>query len=113
MEDLGEMMEGLGRKAVAAASVLALAGTAAKNAALSAAAAAIRAGTARILEANARDMSAARAADLSGALLDRLALDEKRAEAMARGIEQVAALPDPIGTTAAEWQRPNGLSIQR
>ena len=113
MEDLGEMMEGLGRKAVAAASVLALAGTGAKNAALAAAAAAIRAGSARILEANARDMTAARAADLSGALLDRLALDEKRVEAMARGIEQVAALPDPIGTTAAEWQRPNGLRIQR
>ena len=113
MEDLGEMMEGLGHKAVAAASVLALAGTGAKNAALAAAAAAIRAGSARILEANARDMTAARAADLSGALLDRLALDEKRVEAMARGIEQVAALPDPIGATAAEWQRPNGLRIQR
>jgi glutamate-5-semialdehyde dehydrogenase len=112
-EDLGGMMERLGRNAVAAASVLALAGTAAKNAALSAAAAAIRAGSDRILEANARDMAAARAADLSGALLDRLALDEKRVEAMARGIEQVLALADPIGTIVAEWHRPNGLRIQR
>jgi glutamate-5-semialdehyde dehydrogenase len=111
--DIGEMMERLGRNAVAAASVLALAGSTAKNAALSAAAAAIRAGAHRILEANARDMSAARSADLSGALLDRLALDEKRVEAMARGVEQVMALPDPIGTTVAEWQRPNGLRIQR
>jgi glutamate-5-semialdehyde dehydrogenase len=111
--ELGELMGRLGRNAVAAASVLALAGTAAKNDALSAAAGAIRAGAGRILEANARDMSAARAAHLSGALLDRLALDEKRIESMARGIEDVMALPDPIATTAAEWQRPNGLRIQR
>ncbi len=111
--DPGEMMERLGRNAVAAASVLALAGTDAKNAALAAAAAAIRADAGKILESNARDMSAARAAGLSGALLDRLALDAQRVEAMARGIEQVMALPDPIGTTAAEWQRPNGLRIQR
>jgi glutamate-5-semialdehyde dehydrogenase len=106
-------MEGLGRNAVAAASVLALAGTAAKNAALAAAADAIRAGAGGILEANARDMAAARAARVSAALLDRLALDEKRVESMARGIEDVRALADPIGTTAAEWQRPNGLRIQR
>ncbi|MDE2261261.1 MAG: glutamate-5-semialdehyde dehydrogenase [Gammaproteobacteria bacterium] len=107
------MMERLGRNAVAAAQVLALAGTTAKNAALSASAAAIRAGAARILEANARDMSAARDAGLTGALLDRLALDEKRVESMARGIEEVAALADPIGTIAAEWRRPNDLRIQR
>src|SRR6185312_954833 len=111
--DLGEMMERLGRNAVTAASVLALAGTAAKNAALSAAAAAIRAGAAGILEANARDMSAARAANVTGALLERLALDEKRVESMARGIEEVAALADPIGAIVAQWCRPNGLRIQR
>ncbi|HEY7890172.1 MAG TPA: glutamate-5-semialdehyde dehydrogenase [Steroidobacteraceae bacterium] len=106
-------MERLGRNAAAAASVLALAGTEAKNAALSAAAGAIRAGAPRILEANARDMSAARAADVTSALLDRLALDDRRVESMARGIEEVVALQDPIGTTAAAWQRPNGLRIQR
>jgi glutamate-5-semialdehyde dehydrogenase len=111
--ELGELMTRLGRGAVAAAAVLAQAGTAAKNDALSASAGAIRSATARILEANARDMSAARAADLSGALLDRLALDEKRIESVARGIEDVLALPDPIGSTAAEWRRPNGLRIQR
>ncbi|HVC29661.1 MAG TPA: glutamate-5-semialdehyde dehydrogenase [Steroidobacteraceae bacterium] len=109
----GALMEQLGRNAVAAASVLALAGTAAKNTALSAAAAAVRTGAERILEANARDMAAARAAGLTGALLERLALDEARVEAMARSIEAVAALPDPVGTTAVEWQRPNGLRIQR
>jgi glutamate-5-semialdehyde dehydrogenase len=111
--ELGELMTRLGRRAVAAAAVVAQAGTAAKNAALAAAAGAIRAAAARILEANARDMSAARPAELSGALLDRLALDEKRIEAMACGIEDVLALPDPIGSTAAEWRRPNGLRIQR
>ncbi|MGH8328801.1 MAG: glutamate-5-semialdehyde dehydrogenase, partial [Steroidobacteraceae bacterium] len=112
-QDLGGMMERLGRNALAAASALAVAGTTAKNAALAAAAAAIRAGAAGILEANARDMSAARAAHVTGALLERLALDEKRVESMARGIEEVAALEDPIGTIVAQWRRPNGLRIQR
>jgi glutamate-5-semialdehyde dehydrogenase len=109
----GVTMERLGRNAVAAAPVLALAGTGSKNAALAAAAAAIRSGAAQILAANARDMSGARAANLTGALLDRLALDDRRIEAVARGLEEVAALPDPIGTIAAEWLRPNGLRIQR
>ena len=111
--DLRELMEQLGRNAVAAASTLALAGTAAKNAALLAAAGAIRTGVAGILAANARDMSAARAANLGGALLDRLALDESRVESMARGIEAVMALADPIGIATAEWEQPNGLRIQR
>jgi glutamate-5-semialdehyde dehydrogenase len=111
--ELGELMERLGRNAVAAAGVLAQAGTDTKNGALAAAARAVRAGAGRIIEANARDMSAARAAALTAALLDRLALDESRVESIARGIEEVMALPDPIGTTAAEWQRPNGLRIQR
>jgi glutamate-5-semialdehyde dehydrogenase len=111
--ELGELMERLGRSAVAAESVLALAGTAAKNAALAATAAAIRGSRARILEANVRDMSAARGANLSAALLDRLALDEKRVESVARAVEEIIALPDPVGTIAAEWQRPNGLRIQR
>jgi glutamate-5-semialdehyde dehydrogenase len=110
---LSERMEQLGRNAVAAAAVLAQAGSDAKSRALSAAARAVRAATARILEANARDMGAARAAALTDALLDRLALDEKRIESMARGIEDIEALPDPIGTAAAEWRRPNGLRIQR
>jgi glutamate-5-semialdehyde dehydrogenase len=111
--EVGEMMEGLGRNAVAAATVLALAGGEAKNAALAAAARALRAHVARILEANARDMQAARASGLTAALLDRLALDEKRVESIARGVEDVIALPDPVGSTAAEWRRPNGLLIQR
>src|SRR6185437_11759013 len=100
--DLAELMERLGRNALAAAAILALAGTAAKNAALGAAAAAIRAAAAGILAANERDVSAARAGNLTGALLDRLALDPQRVESMARSIEDVMALPDPVGATAAE-----------
>ncbi len=110
---VGELMEGLGKAAVRAASVLALAGTAAKNSALSVAAGAVRARQAEILAANERDMAAARAAKLTGALLDRLKLDDKRIEGIARSIEDVLGLPDPIGTVAAEWDRPNGLHIQR
>jgi glutamate-5-semialdehyde dehydrogenase len=110
---IGELMEALGKAAVKAAGVLALAGTAKKNAALVAAAASIRARRAEILAANERDMTAAQAAKLSGALLDRLRLDEKRVESIARSIEDIVAIEDPIGTTAAEWERPNGLRIQR
>jgi glutamate-5-semialdehyde dehydrogenase len=110
---IGELMEGLGKAAVEAAGVLALANTERKNTALSVAAAAVRARRGEILAANERDMSAARAAKLSGALLDRLQLDERRVEGIARSIEEVVALPDPIGTTVADWDRPNGLRIQR
>src|SRR6185312_5155116 len=110
---IGEVMEGLGKAAVKAAAVLALAGTAKKNAALVAAAASIRARRAEILASNERDMTAARAAKLSGALLDRLRLDDLRVESMARSIEEIVAIEDPIGATAAEWERPNGLRIQR
>ncbi|MDB6014019.1 MAG: proA [Gammaproteobacteria bacterium] len=110
---IGELMEGLGKAAVEAAGVLALANTERKNTALSVAVAAVRARRGEILAANERDMSAARAAKLSGALLDRLQLDEKRVEGIARSIEEVVALPDPIGTTVADWDRPNGLRIQR
>jgi glutamate-5-semialdehyde dehydrogenase len=66
-----------------------------------------------ILAANAHDMKAGEAAGLSGAMLDRLKLDTARIEAMARGVEQIASLPDPVGTVIAEWERPNGLRIQR
>jgi gamma-glutamyl phosphate reductase len=58
-------------------------------------------------------MAAARAKGLSAAMLDRLQLDPKRVEAMARGLEDIATLPDPVGGVAASWQRPNGLRISR
>jgi glutamate-5-semialdehyde dehydrogenase len=107
------VMQMLGREAVAAAAGLALASTATKNRALAAIAAALRARKAELLAANEKDMEAARAKGLSGAMLDRLALDDKRIEAMARGVEDIAALDDPIGATTAHWTRPNGLDISR
>jgi glutamate-5-semialdehyde dehydrogenase len=112
-QDLAATMQALGRDAVAAAGVLALADTATKNRALAGMASALRARRAELLAANARDMEAARAKGLSGAMLDRLALDDKRVEAMARGIEDIIGLADPIGTTIAHWTRPNGLDISR
>jgi glutamate-5-semialdehyde dehydrogenase len=81
--------------------------------ALEAAAGAIRAEAGKIAAANAKDMAAARAKGLTPALLDRLELTPERIEAMARGLEEVAALPDPVGRTLAEWERPNGLKISR
>src|SRR5262249_15211174 len=63
--------------------------------------------------ANDKDMRAAEARDLTPALLDRLKLDSKRIEAMAKGVAEVAALPDPVGRELARWKRPNGLDIAR
>jgi len=111
--ELAQLMAGLGRAAAGCRKVLAQSPAEQRNAALVAAAFAIRASGAAILAANARDMDAARARNLSAALLDRLLLDEKRIEAMARGLEEIAALPDPIGNVIAQWSRPNGLVIQR
>jgi glutamate-5-semialdehyde dehydrogenase len=110
---IAELMRGLGQAAVSAASVLAVTSTKRKNGALAGAAAAIRARCTQILEANDQDMAAATAAQLGAPLLDRLRLDGKRVEAIARSIEDIAALADPVGTVAAEWDRPNGLHIQR
>ena len=112
-EEIGELMTGLGKAAVAAAEVLALAPSAQKNAALAAAAEALRTRRAMVLAANERDVATARNAHLSAARLDRLKLDERRLEGVAAALEAVIALDDPIGTVAAEWQRPNGLRIQR
>ena len=111
--DIATVMTRLGREAVVAAEALALASTATKNLALAKIAAALRANQAALLAANARDMEAARTKGLSGAMLDRLLLDDQRVEAMARGVEEIAALADPIGSTIAQWTRPNGLDIAR
>ncbi|HTG75866.1 MAG TPA: glutamate-5-semialdehyde dehydrogenase [Steroidobacteraceae bacterium] len=111
--DLTALMTRIGDDAAAAAGALSRAGRAAKDAALRAAAGELRARSGQILSDNAADLGDARNASASAALLDRLGLDEARIEAMARGLEDIAALPDPIGTVTAEWQRPNGLVIQR
>lgn len=112
-KDVAALMARLGREARAAAAPLALASAKKKDAALLGAAMLIRANVDDLLEANAKDMAAGREKGLTPALLDRLMLDEKRIEAMARGLEEVAALPDPIGTKIAEWDRPNGLHFER
>lgn len=106
-------MQALGQRARAAAALLAKAPTAAKDKALRAAAAALRARLPELLAANAEDVAEARARHLDAALLDRLAIDEKRINAMATGLEEIADLPDPVGRKDDEWSRPNGLVIQR
>ena len=112
-DSIHELMQSIGRAAVAARQPLSLASTDAKNRALLAAAMAIRSGVGNIISANAADMESAVAAGLSPAMRDRLALDARRVEAIASGLEAVAALPDPIGSVMAQWQRPNGLQISR
>ena len=112
-EPLAAEMCVIGVAARGAARALREVTTEAKNAGLLAAAAAIRARSADILAANAEDLTLAKLEDLSPALLDRLTLDEERVEAMARGVEEVAALPDPVGRELARWTRPNGLEILR
>jgi glutamate-5-semialdehyde dehydrogenase len=111
--DLAAAMAEIGRRAREASARLALAPAEAKTAALRAGAAAIRSGANEILSTNAEDLAAAKEAGIGAALLDRLALDPKRLEAVARGLEDIAAQPDPVGRTLAEWTRPNGLRIAR
>ena len=111
--DLRQQMMGLGAAAREAARELAQVDSGPKERALRAAAAAMRARTPAILEANARDMEAGRRKGLTAAMLDRLALDEQRVEATARGVESIADFDDPVGGVIAEWERPNGLRIQR
>ncbi|HEX4507043.1 MAG TPA: glutamate-5-semialdehyde dehydrogenase [Alphaproteobacteria bacterium] len=106
------VMAAIGQSARVAAGRMALASTEAKNLALVAAAAAIRRECDAILAANRRDIDSVKG-NLSDSMIDRLALDTKRVEGIARGLEEVAALPDPVGTSLARWTRPNGLDIER
>jgi glutamate-5-semialdehyde dehydrogenase len=111
--ETAELMRGIGEAAKAARRRLAIAAPDEKNAALLAAAKALRAATPKILAANAKDIEAAKAAGRPAAFVDRLLLDEKRINGIAVGLEDIAALPDPVGTVLAEWTRPNGLKFQR
>jgi glutamate-5-semialdehyde dehydrogenase len=108
-----ELMAAMGRAARRCAHELSLASTEVKNCALRSAAAVIRACSVDIIAANARDMAAAKTSGATGAFLDRLALDTSRIEAVARGLEAIAALPDPVGRPLARFERPNGLIIER
>jgi glutamate-5-semialdehyde dehydrogenase len=107
------MMLYMGRLAREVARELALASTAQKNEALERMAARIEAGTEQIIEANRQDLEAARSKGRDLAFLDRLMLDGLRVAVIARGLREVAALPDPVGQTIAKWTRPNGLEISR
>src|SRR5712692_6078622 len=111
--DLAATIADIGRRARDAAAALALAPAEAKVRALRAAAAAVRSQANEILAANAEDVAAANEAGMRAALIDRLALDPKRLEAVAQGLEDIAALPDPIGRVLDERTRPNGLRISR
>lgn len=106
-------MAELGRRARAAARRVALASAESKNAALRAMAARIRTRSDAILSANAEDLADAKARGQTGAFIDRLVLDPERLEAIAKAIESIAALPDPVGRVLARFERPNGLMIER
>ncbi len=103
----------LGVKARMAAKQLALAAPEQKNAALLAMAQAVRKSTAAILNANAADVASSKAKNLKASFIDRLTLTPERVEAMAKGLEDIAALPDPVGKVLSSWDRPNGMNISR
>ncbi len=103
----------LGRQAKAAARKLAPLSSAEKNRALLLMAERLEAQTAFLLEANKKDLDLADRTGISGALLDRIALDSQRVQAMAKGVREVAALPDPVREIIRMWRRPNGLQVGR
>jgi glutamate-5-semialdehyde dehydrogenase len=111
--DTARLMAELGRGARRAARAVALAPSETKNAALRAAAAELRAHMPELLAANALDVADARGRGTAASFLDRLTLDPQRVEAMARGLEEIADLPDPVGRVLASFERPNGLLIER
>src|SRR5438046_5722990 len=113
MDDLRNEVLGCGKRARAAASALARMSAERKNAALLDMADQLCASAGAILQANGKDVAKATADQLSLAMIDRVRLDEKRIQAMANGIRQVAALDDPVGNVIAEWIRPNGLDISK
>jgi glutamate-5-semialdehyde dehydrogenase len=111
--NLAEQIEAMGRRARAAARALALCSEDRKNAALLAMADAIEAAGAEIVAANGRDLQAAPGYGLNAAAVDRLRLDAPRIHAMAAGVREVAALPDPCGEIIRQWTRPNGMQITK
>ncbi|MGH6683781.1 MAG: glutamate-5-semialdehyde dehydrogenase [Pseudolabrys sp.] len=111
--DIAAAMAGIGQAGRAAARVLALASTEQKDRALELMAKAVRGQSAAILAANAEDIAEARAGGMAPALLDRLMLNIERVEAIARAIDAVRALKDPVGIVTESWTRPNGMRIER
>ncbi|MFT8808961.1 glutamate-5-semialdehyde dehydrogenase [Gluconobacter sp.] len=112
MSEAGHILDGLAERARRASRSLARASTETRNHALSEAAKALRARSDEIVAANQQDL-AALSQDRNAAFRDRLMLTPERVEAMARGLEDVSRLPDPVGRVLAEWDRPNGLHFRR
>ncbi|MBT6135861.1 MAG: glutamate-5-semialdehyde dehydrogenase [Rhodospirillaceae bacterium] len=112
-ENIAAVMREIGIAAKAALGALATSSAEARNNALNAAATAIRAGTSKILDANQLDLAYAQEKGIRASMIDRLVLDEGRIEAIAKGLEDIAALPESVGQVIDEWTRPNGLTIQR
>ncbi|MBM3624616.1 MAG: gamma-glutamyl-phosphate reductase, partial [Alphaproteobacteria bacterium] len=110
---LAESLVALGRAARAASRAVALASNDAKNKALRKAAEEMRRQSGAILAANALDVADAKARGTAASFVDRLTLDPERVEAIARGLEEIADLPDPVGRVLASFERPNGLKIER
>lgn len=109
--DIQQYMNDVGQRARAASRAVARASTQEKNAALLAIAAALQANREQILQANAEDVAAGRANGLDAALLDRLSINEKTFAGMIEGLQQVAALPDPVGTITDMSYRPSGIQV--
>jgi glutamate-5-semialdehyde dehydrogenase len=112
-KEITKIMEGIGQRARAASRVLSLASSDQKQSALRFAAESIRSAAEEITAANDSDIQRATGAGVNEAFLDRLRLNSQRIEAMAKGLEVIASIPDPVGKVLAQWQRPNGLEIQR
>lgn len=106
-------MERIARAARAAARVVAKAGASTRDHALGAVAAEVRGRARQILQANALDLEAAARGGLAAAPMDRLRLDERRLDGIARAVEEVAALRDPVGAVDKSWRRPNGLLVEK
>lgn len=109
--DLAQQIEEMGRAAKVAARKLATISTLVKNSALLLAASQLREQGKTLLVANAQDVTVGKTNGLSSAMLDRLTLTPARIDAMAKGLEIIADLPDPVGETIEMWRRPNGLEI--
>lgn len=112
-QHIASVMDGLGRRARAASAIVAMAPAAARDQALRVAASTLRARMADILAANALDMDGATEKGLSPSMLDRLMLNPARVEAMAKGLEEIADRPDPLGAVLERWERPNGLRFEK
>jgi len=112
-DDIGAIMDMVGHGAVSASRVLASTPADTKNKALMAAASTLRENAETLIAENKIDMEAGRAKELSAALMDRLELNADRIEGMAKGLEAIAALADPVGEVITSWEQPSGLKIER